>query len=268
MTAPAVAEASAAPLGLVVLAVCIGAMLFTFSRSIRSRRRLVRTRSGPLAGGSSDARTPGSAAAIADGGHVPAQELLGALGVRSERDEDADSDDAGTGAQLGLHYHRFRHRSDLWDPTVYDGTRNGHQVFIRLGRNAAVRGPGINFRRLRSVCAVRVGTPEFALVAAEGRVAPETVVPPAITAVLEQLHPSPDVWHDLRIVGGPAGLVASRGVAEDWLGGWIYDLWLLERMASCLAAPPLPAQPLGREWSPPYGMGDWAPSLRDTLGHA
>jgi hypothetical protein len=182
-----------------------------------------------------------------------------------EHDDDADLEDEGTGARLGLAYHRARHSGDLWYPTVYDGTRYGHQAYIRLGRNAAVRGPGLNFRRLRNVCAVRVGTPEFELTAADGRLRATTAVPPAIAAMLDQLAPSPDVWHDLRVIAGPAGLVASRGVAEDWLGGWIYDLWLLERMASVARGVSLPSEPLGREWSPPYGRGDWAPSAKDTL---
>jgi hypothetical protein len=83
--------------------------------------------------------------------------------------------------------------------------------------------------------------------------------------MLGQLGPSPTVWHDLRVVAGPDGLVASRGVAEDWIGGWIYDLWLLERMAASLAAPALRPETLGREWAAPYGMGDWAPTVRDMI---
>jgi hypothetical protein len=265
MTLPVVAEGSAGPVGLVIIVICLAAMLFTFRRALSSRRTSARVHSGPLSGGSPAARPPGSAAAITDGGQVPAQELLGALGVRPETDADADSDDEGTGAQLGLRYHRFRHSAGVWDPTVYDGTRHGHQVFIRLGRSASVRGPGLDARRLRSICAVRVAGPEFELVAADGQLRGTTALPSAITMMLAQLSPSPDVWHDLRVVVGPAGLVASRGVAQDWLGGWIYDLWLLERIAMRLGTGPLPSERLGRAWTPPYGMGDWAPSVRDTL---
>jgi hypothetical protein len=260
------ADISAGPLGVIILVGCAAAMVFTFRRAARSRKAFARVRQGPLYGGSTNARPPGSAAAIADAGQVPAQELLGALGVRAERDDDADTDDEGTGAMLGLSHHAFRHGGEgLWDPTVYDGTRNGHQVFIRLGRNAAIRGPGINFRRMRSVSAVRVAVPALELVAAHGRIRPQTPVPPALTSMLAQLAPSPDVWHDLRVLGGPEGLVVSRGIAEDWVGGWIYDLWLLERIATCLAGPPLPPEHLGREWEPPYGMGDWAPTIGGTL---
>jgi hypothetical protein len=268
MTEPVLAEVSAGPLGLIIIVVCIGAMVFTFGRAGRSRRTAARVRSGPLAGGSSTARRPGTAADIVDGGQVPARELLGALGIRAETDADADDDDEGTGAILGLGYHRFRHSGELWDPTVYEGTRNAYQVFIRLGRNAAASGPGVNFRRMRSVCVVRVMAPEFELVAADGRLRADGAVPPAVAALLARLGASPDVWHDLRVLGGPDGLAASRGVAQDWLGGWIYDLWLLERIAACVAGPALAPEPLGRDWTPPYGMGEWAPSVRDALGGA
>ncbi len=80
--------------------------------------------------------------------------------------------------------------------------------------------------------------------------------------MVEAINPSPDVWHDLRVVGGAEGIVASRGSATDVLGGWIYDLWFLERLAGELGAPSLPAVGVDEEWEIPYGMGEWAPKLR------
>jgi hypothetical protein len=77
--------------------------------------------------------------------------------------------------------------------------------------------------------------------------------------VVAAMNPSPDVWHDLRVVGGAEGIVASRGSANDYLGGWIYDLWFLERLAAELGAPALPAVGVDEEWEVPYGMGEWAP---------
>lgn len=261
------AETSAGALGPLILIGSLAAMVWMFTRGLRSGRASERVRRGPLYGGSAAARAPGSAGDIADGGQVPAQELLGALAVRAPRKADDDSEDGGTGHMLGLRYHRWRHRSsDLWDPTVYEGKRGGHQVFIRLGRNASVRGPGMNFRRYRSVCAVRVAVPEFELSADDGVLRSGTALPPAVMALLDQLAPSPDVWHDLRIVAGPDGLVASRGIAEDWLGGWTYDLWLLERLAVVLDGRPLQPVPLRRDWSPPYEMGTWAPTLAAAFG--
>ncbi|MDX6665311.1 MAG: hypothetical protein QOG68_1517 [Solirubrobacteraceae bacterium] len=255
------AETSAGPLGPLILIFCLGVGAFAFIRALRARGDSQRVTRGPLYGGSLTARAVGTAADIADGGQVPAQELLGALAVKAASPVDEEDEDEGTGKLLGLAYHRWRHRtSDLWDPGVYDGTRNGRQVFIRLNRNAAVRGPGLNMRRMRSVCAVRAAVVEFELVAEDGRLTAVGELPGSVAVVLEPIAASPDVWHDLRVLGGQDGLVASRGIAQDRLGGWIYDLWLLERLATCLGGTALAAEPLGREWTPPYDMGDWAPA--------
>ena len=66
------------------------------------------------------------------------------------------------------------------------------------------------------------------------------------------------------MVGGSKGIVASRGASTDFLGGWIYDLWPLERLAAKLEADPLPDVRLTRSWTPPY-LGDRAPSALDSL---
>lgn len=252
------AETGAGP---IVIAVVVLAMAVTFARSMRARGDFARVREGPLYGGSPDAREPGTAASIADGGQVAAGELLGALAVKKVTARQAASEDEGTGARLGLRRYRARHGTeDLWDPGVYCGTRDGHQVFIRLGRNASVRGPGVNFRRDRYICAVRVAVDAFELVGDEGELRGTTALPPQAQAVLDAIARSPDVWRDLRVVAGPEGLVASRGVWGDWLGGWIYDLWLLERLAAALGGQALPRVRMGREWEPPYGLDAWAPS--------
>jgi hypothetical protein len=263
------AETSAGPTGPILIVVVVAVMLFTFRRALRSRSQFARVRKGPLYGGSVTARAPGSAAAIADAGQIPSQELLGALAVVAASEDEDESEDGGTGERLGLRYHRARHgAANLWDPIVYDGTRNGHDVFIRLNRNASVRGPGLNFRRDRSLCVVRVAVPEFVLVSADGRLRAESALPEQATTLLAGLSPSPDVWHDLRVVAGPEGLVASRGVSQDWVGGWVYDLWLLERLALGLGGRALPATPLGRDWVPPYEMDTWAPGAAESYTRA
>jgi hypothetical protein len=260
MPQPSAAETSAGPLGLIIIAVSVGAMLFVFFRSARARRTALRVQHGPLAAPAAAPLPAGSAAAMTDAGQVPARLLLTALAVEGSTAV-IDSEDEGIGAMLGLQYHRFHHRDQLWDPPVYEGTRNGHQVFIRLGRNASVRGPGVNARRLRAVAVVRASAPPFELATAGGALIAHTPVPPPVAAVLAAMRPSPDVWHDLRVVCGPEGLAANRGLGGDWLGGWIYDLWLLERLAACLRSAPLPPVPLERDWTPPYELGEWAPSV-------
>jgi hypothetical protein len=112
-----------------------------------------------------------------------------------------------------------------------------------------------------------VAAPDFELNADDGRLNPNPGAPGEVTGVVTDLSPAPDVWHELRVVGGSKGIVASRGASADFLGGWIYDLWLLERLAARLEADPLPDVRLTRGSTPPY-LGDWAPSALDSLrGH-
>ena len=59
---------------------------------------------------------------------------------------------------------------------------------------------------------------------------------------------------------------ASRAVVGDWVGGWIYDLWLLERLAAGGGGEALTHERLVRAWEPPYEMGKWAPSALSSLG--
>jgi hypothetical protein len=242
-------------------------LVYGLWRSLRTRSIAMRALSGPLTAGHIADRAPGTAGQIADAGAVPAQALLGALAVRAQTDADADKDDEGHGDLLGLTYHRWKHLGDdWWEPVVYDGTRAGRQVWIRLGRDGgSLRGPGANARRLRALVAVRAAVPAFELTAKDGRLVLVSGGTEKLAAVLELLATSPDVWRDLRVVGGAEGIVASRGVAQDFVGGWIYDLWLLEHTVAFFDGTPLAPVQLGREWTPPYGLGSWAPSLVAAL---
>jgi hypothetical protein len=71
------------------------------------------------------------------------------------------------------------------------------------------------------------------------------------------LGPSPDVWDGLRVVGGSEGLVATRPVPRRVRVQfqWLYDLWLVERIADSLNAPALEPARLGRSYVVPYGLG-------------
>jgi hypothetical protein len=144
-------------------------------------------------------------------------------------------------------------------PTVMYGERNGHEVVIRQGLAGTSTLPGLRLQKDRHVTAVRVQAPSFELQARDGRIDAPADAPGEVGGMVAAMNPSPDVWHDLRIVGGAEGIVASRGSFADYLGGWIYDLWFLERLAGELGAPALPAVGVDEDWEIPYGMGDWAP---------
>jgi hypothetical protein len=247
----------------IVLVVIIGVIGGLMWWGLIGRARAARVRKSPLfRGGDTTERPPGSAAQIEDGGQVPVRELLGALRVRDSDDLVGLETDELFQA-LGLAYFEGGGTRPLTGgatyPTVMYGERNGHEVVIRWGLVGTSTLPGLRLQKNRHVTAVRVQAPTFELHARNGRIDAPADAPGEVRGVVEALNPSPDVWHDLRIVGGAEGVVVSRGAQNDYLGGWIYDLWFLERLASELGAPALPAVGVDEDWEVPYGMGDWAP---------
>ncbi len=252
--------------GEVVAIVIIAWVGVLIAYALRRRSLAMRQLHGPLAGGDPSARAPGSAAEIVDGGQVPVSELFAALRVAEVPELDAEGEPNDI-AGLGLTLHEGYTPTDSsrhGRPQVIMGKRNGHQVFVRQGQIGDTTMPGVEGRKLRHITTVRVDAPEFELRADDGRLVPSDVAPGEVMGVIADLSPSPDVWHELRIVGGSKGIVASRGISRDFLGGWIYDIWLLERLAAKLEAKPLPDVRLSSDWTPPY-LGDWAPSALDAL---
>ena len=251
----------------VVAVVIIGAVVILIGLlmwwGFRGRARVARVTRSPLyAAGDTTERPPGSAAEIEDAGQVPARELLGALRVRDSDDlMGVDVDEVAQA--LGFKYFAGGGTRPLSGgatyPTVMYGERNGHEALIQQGLVGTSTLPGLRLQKLRHVTAIRVQAPSFELGARDGRIDAPADALGEVRGVAEAINPSPDVWSDLRIVGGAEGIVASRGSANDYLGGWIYDLWFLERLAGELGAPGLPAVGVDEEWEIPYGMGDWAP---------
>ncbi len=232
-------------IGVPILLVSIGSMLYVMRNGLRQGATARRVQAGGMAQATED--------------------LLESLSVHPHVDADYDADDEGVGRRLGLTYHRYRYLGDDIDPAVYDGVRAGRQVWIRAGQSyKMILGPGLGMRRMRMVTVLRVATPAFELTAVDGRLVGDGV-PAPVADGLAGMGASADVWHDLRVVAGPDGIVVNRGYARDFSGGWPYDLWLVERIADALAAPALAPVELGREWNAPYDLGEWAPSLRDAL---
>jgi hypothetical protein len=261
---------AASVLGIVIIVLVAIFVAYLLTYGLRQRSIAMRQLRGRLGKGDPSARTPGSASGIADGGQVPVSELFAALRVAKVPELDAEgepNDIAGLGLTLREGYTPYTRSGSApraGEPQVIMGKRNGHQVFIRQGQIGDTTSPGVWGRKLRHITTVRVAAPEFELNADDGRLNPKPGAPGEVMGVLTDLSPSPDVWHELRVVGGPEGIVASRGYAGDFLGGWIYDLWLVERLAAKLEARPLPDVRLRWDWTPPY-LGDWAPSALDTL---
>jgi hypothetical protein len=253
---------SSSAVGPLIIVVCLGFLFFITRRALIRRGEFARVRKGALYGPSDETPRPGSAADIADAGVVPAQELLGALGVPGRSELNADGEEDGASG-LGLKLHAGGSSTNQL-VQVMEGERGGRQTFIRQGLVGNSLSPGLGLRRSRNITVVRVGTPAFEARMEEGGIEADARASAAVRGFFEVLAPSPDVWHDGRLVAGPEGIVVSRAAADDWLGGWIYDLWLLERLAQVLKAPTLPPVHLDRWWEAPYGLDSWAPSLVDA----
>ena len=197
----------------------------------------------------------GSAAQITDAGSIGWPSLLDALSVRVDPDQ-SDRDPAlehSVAATLGLEAPTVVGR---FQPNLLYGTRHGRQVFIRIGIDETYLS-GFSTRHMRQITVLRVEVPDFELVGVGGLVRAESEVPVALRAVLLALRPSPDVWDGLLVVGGPEGIVASRPVPRRVRVQfqWLYDLWLVERIADSLHAPALPPARLGRSYLVPYWLG-------------
>jgi hypothetical protein len=160
------------------------------------------------------------------------------------------------GTMLGLRS-RIADNTSVMEPHVFWGERAGRQVLVRVGPDEKLEGSTTMFsnRHLRAISVVRVGVPEFELRGEDGRLRVEGEAPGKVTDLVGELSPSPEVWRDLLVRGGPEGIVATRPSFADVLNLWLYDLWLAERIADRLDAPALPAARIGPAWKVPYGLG-------------
>jgi hypothetical protein len=255
------AQETAAPawLPLLFLAIPVVLMGWLLAKAIPMRRRYNRVRRGPLMR-PVEGIPIGSAKAISDGGVIPSQNLLEALAIAPEDHGPKGGlpHDEGSGAtMLGLRSRVPLNTSGPSEPIVYWGVRDGRQVFVRLGVDEKGEGGEIyTNRRLRQCTVVRIALPSFRLRGDDGLLTlEEGRLPRPAEVVLAALSRSPDIWRDLRIVAGSDGIVAVRPQIGDVLGGWIYDLWLLERIADATRAAPLARARIGPAWKVPYELG-------------
>jgi hypothetical protein len=68
-----------------------------------------------------------------------------------------------------------------------------------------------------------------------GRLVAEPGAAPEVEELVETLAPAPKTWRKLDIQGGPDGIVARRPVTAH-NQGYVFDLWLAERLADRLGA--------------------------------
>jgi hypothetical protein len=114
--------------------------------------------------------------------------------------------------------------------TEFSGTRHGRRVALRMGVVPSMW-------RDRGAYEVQVDAPvlPFRVTEEDGRLAAEPGALPEVEALVGAMAASPAVWRDVTIEGGPDGILARRPVKAH-PQGYIYDLWLVERLADRLGA--------------------------------
>jgi hypothetical protein len=167
----------------------------------------------------------GRAAEIAD----PAE--LGWEVVWEALKTEAPADDGALTQELGLtEEHEIAQDTTDMAATEFSGSRNGRRVSLRIGVV-----PTIWRERGANEVQVEAAVPPFRAKEDGGRLVAEPGGPPEVEESLASLTPSKDVWKQLEIEGGPHGILARRPVTAH-PQGYVYDLWLCERLADRLGA--------------------------------
>jgi hypothetical protein len=237
---------------IIVLAVLIPALRLR-GRAGRARRAQARRRAA-------DDTRLGSAAAIDDPSPFSVEAVLKALAVRPEdHGPTADGmphDEGWAGTMLGLKS-RMSVASTVLEPHVHWGTREGRQVFIRMGPDEKLEGGTtmLSNRHIRSITVLRVDAPQFDVASEHGALRASDDSPPQIQGIVGRLTPDEVTWSDVRIAGGPKGIVAARSAIDGTTGSWVYDLWLCEHIAEAMDLPALKPARIGPAWRVPYGLG-------------
>jgi len=189
--------------------------------SLFRRRAKEAPRTGP-----SPAEMRGRAAEIADPGAFDWDVMWEAL-----KTEPPAEDPATITQELGLDQEREIAQTWAQMPaTELSGSRHGRRVALRLGVvPSALRERGVNEVEVEAAVA------PFRAEESDGRLLAEPGAVPELEEAIAGLEPAPTVWKGLVLEGGPEGILARRPVTAH-PQGYVYDLWLVERLAERLGA--------------------------------
>lgn len=235
---------------LIVLAVLIPAL--------RGRRRYKKAQGAQRRGVQASTVALGSAASVGDGGAYSTEALHRALCI-AEEDwgpvGDLPHNEGAGGEALGLKT-KINTSSELLDPNLMWGTRAYGQVFIRIGPDEKIEGSTELYsnRHIRQITTLLVDAPEFVMAERDDKPAIVEGSAPGIDKVLSRIQPNSAVWEGFTARGGPDGIVCSRQLVSE-PDFWVYDLWLLERIAQDAKYPALGEARIGPAWIIPYGVG-------------
>lgn len=177
-------------------------------------------------GGPSPAEMRGRAAEISDPGAFGWEVVWEALKTEPPAENDSTiTQEHGLGEEHDI----VQPHSDM-PATEFSGTRHGRRVALRIGVVPSMW-------RERGAYEVHVEAPvaAFRIRDEDGRLAAEAGAFPELEAFVAGLAPAPAVWREVTVEGGPYGILARRPVTAH-PQGYIYDLWLVERLADRLGA--------------------------------
>lgn len=226
--------------------------------ALRSRRKNKAATRATRSGIKESAVALGSAREISDGASYSLDALRKALAVAPEDHGPRGSEphnEGWEGEMLGLRS-KVGTSVTVLEPNLSWGKRDGRQVFVRVGPDEKIAGGTtmMSNRHVRQITVLRVATSECMLDVVDGL--PRLVAGnlDGLDRVLARMQPNDAIWQDLAVQCGSEGLVATRG-AVNTPGFWIYDLWLLEAIASELSLDPLADARIGPAWKIPYELG-------------
>ena len=134
---------------------------------------------------------------------------------------------AGVEALVGLHVAGV----DVVQPVAFDGPLKMAN-YLTLDRIATA----VVAQGLATEVEVQAPVTPFKLREGDGRLVAESGAPPEAEELLAGLAPAPEVWRDVEVEGGPDGILARRPIKmKGNPQGYVYDLWLVERLADRLA---------------------------------
>ena len=167
----------------------------------------------------------GRAAEIADPGAFGWEVVWEALKTEPPAEDGTLTQELGLGEE-----HEISQDTSDMPATEFSGTRNGRRVALRIGVVPSVwRDRGANEVK------VEAAVVQFRVEEDDGRLSADSGAPPEVGEFLAGLAPAPDVWRKLEVEGGPDGILARRPVTAH-SQGYVYDLWLVERLADRLGA--------------------------------
>jgi hypothetical protein len=241
-------------------------VLLVLIPALRKRSQVSSARRGQKGRRTEEWTQVGSADSVDDPSGLTTTALLKAMAVK-EADYGPTGDmpynEGWAGTMLGLKA-RMSSSTNVLEPHVFYGSRAAGQVFVRIGPDERIEGGTtmMSNKHVRQISVLRVWSPPFQVNSDDGRLVTEEGSSLEVEGIVAPLSPNAGTWSDTRITGGPEGIVATRNAIDGLEHSWVYDLWLMDRIARRLSLEPLEARRIGPAWKVPYGLGR---SLTPTL---